>query len=355
MLDLELRDSSVLICDDSTTNVLMLKALLESEGLSRITALTDPRQVLPALREHVFDVLLLDLEMPHVHGLALMEAIRCELPERAAFLPILVITANRDTGARLQALELGATDFLYKPFDPTEVLLRARNLLRLRQAYARQLRINRELERQVEARTEELTRATDAFVSKLAQVCEMRDAQIGQHIARVGRLARMLAEAAGLPESICFMIERAAPLHDVGKIGIPDDILNKPGKLTEAEFAQVKTHARIGEHLLDAHESLLVQMAATIASSHHERWDGTGYPDGLKGEAIPVEGRITAICDVFDALMSKRPYNTPWSEHDAVDYLVTQAGRQFDPKLVDLFVGHIDEVDRIRRECEAPD
>jgi len=354
MIDAELRHSRVLICDDSITNVLLLKALLEAEGVTDIATHTDPRRVLPALEaEGEFDLLLLDLEMPHVHGFDVLRSIRATLPSLADVMPILVITGTEAADAKTQALELGATDFVHKPFDQTEVLLRVRNLLRMRHAYVRQLKINEELERQVQARTQELTRATDTFVFKLAQVCEMRDVSTGQHIVRVGRMARMLAEAAGLPETICFMIERAAPLHDVGKIGIPDDILLKPDKLTDEEFAQMKTHSSIGQGILNDHDSMLVQMAATIATSHHERWDGTGYPEGLRGESIPIEGRITAICDVFDALLSQRPYKTPWSGQDAVEYLVSQSGHQFDPTLVDLFVQHIDDVEHIREECDA--
>jgi len=354
MIDAELRNSRVLICDDSTTNVLLLKALLEAEGLQDVMTQTDPRQVLPCLQSKGdIDLLLLDLEMPHMHGFDVMRAIR-EMPSgQVGMMPILVITGSAAKDAKTQALELGATDFVHKPFDQSEVLLRVRNLLRMRWGYVRQLHISEELERKVQARTQELTRATDAFVRKLAQVCEMRDIETGKHIARVGRMARMLAEACGMPDTICFMIERAAPLHDVGKIGIPDEILLKPGKLTEDEYAHMKQHASIGQSILNEHDSLLVQMAATIATSHHERWDGTGYPEGLRGESIPIEGRITAICDVFDALMSQRPYKNPWSEQDAVEYLVSQSGHQFDPNLVDLFVQHIDDVERIREECDA--
>jgi len=354
MIDEGLRDSRVLICDDSITNVLVLKALLEDEGLSRIETITDPRRVLPALaQDQDCDLLLLDLEMPHMHGFDVMRGIREALPVLASAMPILVITGTDSADAKNQALELGATDFVHKPFDQVEVLLRVRNLLRMRHAYAQQVKIAEELERQVQARTRELTRATDAFVFKLAEVCEMRDVDTGKHIMRVGRMARMLAEAVGLPESLCFMIERAAPLHDVGKIGIPDDILLKPGKLTDDEYTHMKRHANIGQQILNDHDSMMVQMAATIATSHHERWDGTGYPEGLRGESIPIEGRITAICDVFDALISRRPYKNPWSEQDAVDYLVSQSGHQFDPKLVDLFIQHIRDVERIRDECEA--
>ena len=354
MIDAELRNSKVLICDDSTTNVLLLKALLEAEGLDQVVTQTDPRQVLPCLKSQGdIDLLLLDLEMPHMHGFDVMRAIREMKSGQVGMMPILVITGSAAKDAKTRALELGATDFVHKPFDQSEVLLRVRNLLRMRWGYVRQVHISEELERKVQARTHELTRATDAFVRKLAQVCEMRDIETGKHIARVGRMARMLAEACGMPDTICFMIERAAPLHDVGKIGIPDEILLKPGKLTEDEYTQMKLHASIGQSILNEHDSLLVQMAATIATSHHERWDGTGYPEGLRGESIPIEGRITAICDVFDALMSQRPYKNPWSEQDAVEYLVSQSGRQFDPKLVDLFVQHINDVERIREECDA--
>lgn len=354
MIDAELRNSKVLICDDSTTNVLLLKALLEAEGLEQVVTQTDPRQVLPCLQSPGdVDLLLLDLEMPHMHGFDVMRAIREMKSGQVGMMPILVITGSAAKDAKTRALELGATDFVHKPFEQSEVLLRVRNLLRMRWGYVRQVHISEELERKVQARTHELTRATDAFVRKLAQVCEMRDIETGKHIARVGRMARMLAEACGMPDTICFMIERAAPLHDVGKIGIPDEILLKPGKLTEDEYAHMKQHASIGQSILNEHDSLLVQMAATIATSHHERWDGTGYPEGLRGESIPIEGRITAICDVFDALMSQRPYKNPWSEQDAVEYLVSQSGHQFDPKLVDLFVQHIDDVERIREECDA--
>lgn len=354
MIDAELRNSKVLICDDSTTNVLLLKALLEAEGLEQVVTQTDPRQVLPCLQSQGdVDLLLLDLEMPHMHGFDVMRAIREMKSGQVGMMPILVITGSAAKDAKTRALELGATDFVHKPFDQSEVSLRVRNLLRMRWGYVRQVHISEELERKVQARTHELTRATDAFVRKLAQVCEMRDIETGKHIARVGRMARMLAEACGMPDTICFMIERAAPLHDVGKIGIPDEILLKPGKLTEDEYAHMKQHASIGQSILNEHDSLLVQMAATIATSHHERWDGTGYPEGLRGESIPIEGRITAICDVFDALMSQRPYKNPWSEQDAVEYLVSQSGHHFDPNLVDLFVQHIDDVERIREECDA--
>jgi len=354
MIDAELRDSSVVICDDSITNTLVLKSLLEAEGMTRVTALTDPRRVLPSLSaEDECDLLLLDLEMPHQHGFEVMEEIHLRLPNRAAFLPILVITGTERLDAKNKALALGATDFIHKPFDQNEVVLRVRNLLRLRRAYVRQCRINEELEREVQARTEELVRATDAFVFKLGKVCEMRDTGTGAHIRRVGRLARLLAEATGLPSSVCFMIERAAPLHDVGKIGVADEILLKPGKLTTDEFIQMQAHTRIGESLLDDHDSLMVQMAATIAASHHERWDGTGYPEGLRGESIPIEGRITAICDVFDALTSLRPYKSPWSVQDAVEHLVAESGKHFDPALVDIFVQHLDEVQAIRLAAEA--
>ncbi len=354
MIDAELRGAKVVVCDDSITNVLMLKSLLEAEGIAGVTTLTDPRRVIESLSgESECDLLLLDLEMPHLHGFDVMEAIREQLPERAAFLPILVITGTEALDAKTRALALGATDFVHKPFDQLEVVLRVRNLLRLRHAYVRQCRLNEELEQKVQARTAELTRSTDAFVHKFAQVCELRDVETGKHIYRVGRTARMLAEAAGLPHEVCFMIERAAPLHDVGKVAIPDEILLKPGELTDTEIRQMRMHTEIGEGLLNDHDSMMVQMAATIANSHHERWDGTGYPEGLRGESIPIEGRITAICDVFDALTSQRPYKNPWSVQDAVEYLVGQSAHHFDPKLVDLFVQHITDVEAIREACEA--
>ncbi|MCB1887087.1 MAG: response regulator [Rhodocyclaceae bacterium] len=355
LIDPHLYESKILVCDDSPSHAALLHEVLTRGGVREVVVVNDPRRVLPTLSGHGdFDLLLLDLEMPHLHGFEVMELLRSELAEEEQ-VPIIVVTGIDSDEVRLRALELGANDFVRKPFDETEVILRVRNTLRMQDSLARLREVNRDLEAKVQERTRELDTATATFVHKLGEICEMCDRSAGPHIRRVGRLAGLLAQLAELPEETAQLIERAAPLHDVGKVMVPDELLMRPGKLTEAEFEQIKRHAGDGSLLLDNTESPLVRMAADIAASHHERWDGTGYPNGLRGEEIPLEGRITAICDVFDALVSARPYKDPWSVQNAVDYLIAQSGKQFDPHLVDLFVANLSRIETLHANaCTAP-
>lgn len=338
--------AAVLVCDDTIGADPSLQSALRQAGLSALTAVAEPAQVRPALREQRYDLIVLELDAAPSHGLALLAQLQQERGDTAAP-PVLVIVPAEAVALRHQALELGAVDFLQRPFDTEAAMVRIRNALHLREADLRQRHLDDELEARVEARTAELTQATDAIAHRLARVCEKGDMHAEQHIRRIGKLARILAQAAGLSPEACFLIEHAAPLHDVGKLGIADNILLKPGQLSAREFDHVKRHAQLGRDLLDAPESALVRMAASIAAHHHERWDGTGYPSGLQGEAIPVEGRITAICDVFDALTSTRPYKDPWSIQNAVDYLVAQAGHSFDPALVACFIAHLAEAEAV--------
>lgn len=339
----------ILICDDSITNIMILSKLLESEGYSHLTCLTDPTRVLPAMLESNFDLLLLDIEMPKMTGFEVMQQINESLVAQQ-LVPILVLTGKQGNDVRNKALQLGAQDFVNKPFDQTEVMLRVKNLLRVRAAYLAQQNLAKEMERKVKERTSELDNATDTLISILARVGEMRDNDTGKHVIRVGKYARLLAEAYGLPTDICFLIEKAAPLHDIGKIGIPDDILLKKGKLNEIEWGKMRMHAEMGANLLSDHNSLLIQLAASIAMSHHEHWDGNGYPNQLKADSIPIEGRITAISDVFDALTSTRPYKQAWSIDEAFRYIKDKAGTQFDPRLVELFIKNIDKIIAIREQ-----
>ena len=353
LIDPELSESRVLVCDDMRSQALMLKAVLKRAGIRRVDTVCDPRRVLPTLSGHRdFSLLLLDLEMPHLHGFEVMELLRSELTDEER-VPVIVITGANAATARLKALEMGAADFINKPFDEDETILRVRNVLRAQDALMQQRKLNHELEQQVRERTHELERTTEAFIENLATVCEIHDREAARHCIRVGQLAGMLAELAGLPAETCFMIERAAPLHDVGNIAVPDEILLKPERLTAEEFDDMTRHTHFGRGLLGRHESKLVQTASSIAGSHHERWDGTGYPNGLRGEAIAIEGRITAICDVFDALVSHRPHKDPWSLQNAVEYLVAQSGKHFDPGLVELFVANLPRVEQIREASQA--
>ncbi|MCB1955439.1 MAG: response regulator [Rhodocyclaceae bacterium] len=352
LIDPHLSQSKILVCDDSPSHAKLLHGVLSQGGVRSIEVVNDPRRVLPTLSGHGdFNLLLLDLEMPYLHGFEVMELLRSELEENEQ-VPIIVVTGAGSDEIRLRALDLGANDFIRKPFDDTEVVLRVRNTLRMQDMLVRLREINRDLELKVRQRTEALDSATATFVHKLGEICEMCDRSAGPHIRRIGRLAGLLARLADLPPDVVQLVERAAPLHDVGKVMVPDELLMRPGKLTDQEFEQIKRHAGDGSMLLDDTDSPLVRMAADIAASHHERWDGSGYPDGLRGDVIPVEGRITALCDVFDALVSARPYKDPWSIQNAVDYLIAQSGKQFDPALVELFIAHLPEVEAIYiRDC----
>lgn len=341
-----IQDLNILICDDSVTNVMILGKLCESEGFNSVDTVTDPRKVMQIVQDKDIDLLLLDIEMPHMNGFEVMAQVREKFPSEV--LPILILTGLQDIETRNRALSEGASDFLNKPFDQTEVILRVKNLAHVRHAYRLQRDLNQQLEKKVRERTRELNDATETLILRLARAGELRDVDTGKHVLRVGEYARMLAENIGLPEEISYMINKAAPMHDLGKIGIPDSILHKPDKLDSEERAIMDKHAEMGAELLGEHDSLLLQLAASIAKSHHEKWDGTGYPQSLAGESIPIEGRITAISDVFDALTTDRPYKEAWTVEQALDLLKSESGKSFDPTLVEIFVNNLDQINQIR-------
>jgi len=354
----DLSNSSIAICDDSITNVMILSKLLENEGIKNIHSFTDPRKVVLFLKERKgdIDLLILDIEMPHMTGFDVMDAIAAEFPSQRHF-PVLVITGLLDKEVRTHALTAGANDFIGKPFDQLEVVLRVRNLLGVQRALRIQTQLAEQLEREVVKRTDELNKANDLLVYLLALAGEMRDNETGRHVARVGRYSRILAEGIGLPPELCFLIEKAAPLHDIGKIGIPDSILHKNGRLDESERETMNSHTTKGLQLLGeyGHDSMLIQMAASIALNHHERWDGTGHPKGMMGESIPVEGRIVAIADVFDALTTRRPYKEPWPLEKTSAFLRENAGKHFDPAVVDIFTAHIEQFAQVMHELSDPE
>ena len=345
MHNMDINDARILIVDDEPANVRLLERLLRRGGYANVTTLTDARDVLPALVEQKPDLILLDLHMPHLDGFGVMQlAASCIAP--TTYLPILVLTADLTTETKQRALSAGATDFLTKPFDPIEVLLRVGNLLRTRALHRRLQEANQSLEEKVRERTRELEEAGIEILQRLALAAEFRDDHTHEHTMRVGRGAELLAGELGCPESEVELIARAAPLHDIGKIATPDAILLKPDRLTPDEFAAMQEHTTAGATILGEGKSMVVRLAARIALTHHERWDGTGYPRGLRGEQIPRASRIVSVVDVFDALTHARPYKPAWPVERALAEIERQCGRQFDPEVVEAF-------SRVYRRCPA--
>ena len=347
-LDGEILGYRILIVDDEPVNVTLLEQMLEAAGYTDVHSTTDPRVVLDRHRDECFDLILLDIRMPHLSGIQVMENLAGEIGDD--HVPILVLTAQTDDATRVEALRTGANDFLTKPFQHWEVLLRIRNMLVTRALHKRQRVRADELEEKVRSRTVELRDTQLEVVRRLGRAGEYRDNETGAHVIRMSRSCQLLARAAGLSEDHAELILYATPMHDVGKIGIPDHILLKPGRLDPEERRIMETHTRIGADIIGDHSSDVLRMARVVAQSHHEKWDGTGYPNGLAGDAIPLESRIAAICDVFDALTSERPYKEAWPVERAVGFIQDQIGRHFDPRLGPLFLGILPRVVALRLE-----
>ena len=325
----------VLVLDDSRSSAAAISLMLAEIPDINVEICLDPLDAMRRCFAHQFDLLLVDYLMPKLSGIEVIEALRRS--ERYNFVPIIMITSSVDHEIRLSAIEVGATDFLTKPFDRIELQARVRNLLALRKAQLELADRARLLLSQVEAATTHLVKREEEVIWRLARAIEYRDGTTGEHVSRVAAISQLIAEGLGLGDEVARIIYLAAPLHDVGKIGVSDLILQKPGRLTAEEMAIMRQHVDIGCHILADGTSDLIRVAALIASSHHERWDGQGYPSGLKGDAIPIEGRIVALADVFDALCSERPYKKAWPIEDAYDEIVACSGTQFDPRCVEIF------------------
>lgn len=334
--------STILIVDDEIVNVKLLDKLLSSVGYSHILMTQKPTEVLDIVKNNNIDLIILDLNMPEMSGFDVMQQLH---QAHIEYMPsILVLTAQHSREFRIEALEQGARDFVTKPFDRTELLARVRNLLEVKLADKFMSEQNRMLEDMVQKRTHELHHTRLQVVQRLGRAAEYRDNETGLHIIRMSQMSAMLGNASGLDAAQCDLILNASPMHDIGKIGIPDRILQKPGKLDADEWEIMKTHAQIGADLLDGDDSELLKMARTIALTHHEKWNGRGYPNGLAGEDIPLVGRIVAIADVFDALTSDRPYKKAWPVKDAIDLIHSESGEHFDPQLVTHFMNIIEDV-----------
>jgi putative two-component system response regulator len=331
-----IHNSRILIIDDQPQNVILLEKILRQAGYVHIKGITDSRTALTTFSEFQPDLVAMDLRMPHVDGFALLKQMRSRIPA-GAFIPVLVLTADNSRKAKQDALSMGAKDFVTKPLDVMEVSLRIYNLLETRWLHVELSRHNETLEEKVRDRTLELEAAQLEILQRLALAAEYRDDCTGQHTQRVGHLAALLGRAIGLPKDHVELIRQAAPLHDVGKIGIPDGILLKPSSLTAEEYSQIKTHTNIGRIILSGSRFPILQMAERIALHHHERWDGHGYY-GIKETDIPLEARIVSIVDVFDVVTHERPYKKAAGVEFAMDTIRQERGKQFDPSLVDVFV-----------------
>ena len=328
--------SRILIVDDREANVRLLEQLLNQAGYHSIVSTQDARQALPLFLTQKPDLILLDLHMPHMDGFDVLEQLVPRI-NKGLFLPILVLTADASAETKQRALARGAKDFLTKPFDPHEVLLRVANLLETRSLHAAMKNQNKLLEERVRERTHDFQDAQLEIMDRLALAAEYRDDDTGRHAQRVGRTSALVATSLGFTEEDAALMRRAAPLHDVGKIGIPDEILLKPGALSDTEFNEMKSHTMVGARILSGSRFRVLQLAEDIALTHHERWDGSGY-FGLREDTIPLVGRIVAIADVFDALTHERPYKAAWSEDDAVAEIRSLRGSHFDPEVVDAFL-----------------
>jgi putative two-component system response regulator len=349
----DIRHARILVVDDEPSNLRLADAMLQLEGYTDIVLLQDPRDVMQRYAEAPVDLILLDLNMPRLDGYAVLAQLQAL--QDPLLPPVLVLTAQSGQAHALRALGAGARDFVSKPFDRSELLMRVRNLLEVHLA-RRLLHQQRDvLERMVQERTRELHDSRLQVAQLLGRAAEYRDEETGNHILRMSHTAALLARAAGWPPDDCELLLHAAPMHDIGKIGIPDRILLKPGKLDADEWTLMQQHVEIGGRILEGTGSPLLEMARQVALTHHERWDGSGYPLGLSGDAIPQVGRICALADVFDALTSPRPYKPAWTVHAALELMREQSGRHFDPDLLALMLDRMPEVLAICKRFQDPD
>ena len=339
-------DAKILIVDDNIANVALLEAILEEEDYTAVFSTTDPREVIPLYRQHKFDLILLDIRMPWLSGIDVLNLLKDEIVDD--YIPVIVLTAQTDMETRQNALTAGAKDFITKPFEDWEVLLRIQNMLETRMYYTRQVDRANTLEQEVRKRTEEIRLTQLETVRRLGVAGEFRDNETGAHVLRMSHVCSLLAKKNGQNENDCELLLFASSMHDVGKIGIRDDVLLKQGKLNDEEWQSMKRHPQIGAKIIGDHNSDLMILAREVALNHHEKWDGTGYPRGIQGEDIPISARIAAISDVFDALTSERPYKEAWSVEKALALIQRESGQHFDPMLVELFLENIDEILEIK-------
>jgi two-component system response regulator RpfG len=342
------RQRRVLIVDDeSTGRTILAKIIQQAEEDVAVESFDNALQALQWLDNNHPDLIITDYRMPEINGVELIKMIR-EKPA-CQDIPIMMITVVSEKSVRYDALEAGATAFLTRPIDQIECRTSCRNLLKLHEQQSIIQDRADWLARQVEVATQQIVSREHETLLRLAKAGEYRDEVTGNHVVRMAKYSREIGEALGLSEKECDEIEYAAPMHDIGKIGIQDKILLKPGKFEKDEWTTMQEHTRIGHAILSNSQSRYIQTGSIIALNHHERFDGSGYPNGISGKDIPLVARIVAVADVYDALISLRPYKAAWSTADAQDYLHKHAGSQFDPICVEAFFERLEEISSIHK------
>jgi two-component system, response regulator RpfG len=330
------RNGVIIVDDQSTSRAILAQVIRGIDASLEVRAFNDPLEAIEWAPRRTADLVLVDYQMPKMDGIEFVKRLR-RLPEYQ-HVPVVMVTVNDERKVRYSALDAGVSDFLNKPVDTRECLARCKNLLTLRRQHLVLEDRKKLLEVMVHEATEEVRSREKETLFRLARAGEFRDSETGNHIIRMARYSRLIAEAIGLRPDEAHNIELAAPLHDIGKIGIPDHILLKPGKLSEGEQQEMKQHPIIGYEILKGSPSGYLRTGALIALGHHEKFDGSGYPHGLAGDHIPLAARIVAVADVFDALTSLRPYKAAWPVEEAYAWLRLQRGSHLDPRLVDAFM-----------------
>ena len=348
----KLKEAPIFVVDDEPINLKLIERILSAEGYRNLTTIQDPRAVAAHYRARRPHLILMDINMPGLDGYAVLEELK--QADAGGFPPIVFLTAQDAAEHKVRAFDSGALDFISKPFNRLELLSRVRNLLELEAAHQALSDKNHFLEAIVEQRTQALRETQLEVVQKLGRAAEYRDNETGAHILRMSNVSALLAKHLGFSREETENLLHASPMHDVGKIAIPDHILLKPGKFNAEEWEIMKTHTTLGYQILSGQNSALLNLAGEIALSHHEKWDGSGYPEGLEGENIPISCRIVAVADVFDALVSDRPYKRAWSIRDACDHINAQSGCHFDPKVVKVFNQVFRDILEIRDRYRDP-
>ncbi len=346
MLSADLTASRIMVVDDEAVNLKVLGKMLRTQGYANLIVVQDSRTVIDLYKQEQPDLILLDLNMPFMTGFDVLAGLRAL--DDPLLPPIIMLTAQHGKEFLLKSLENGARDYITKPFDMAELLARVRTMLEVHLAHRLVFAEKETLENMVHRRTVELLETRLQIVQRLGRASEYRDNETGRHIQRVSRTAVIIARVLGWKTQELENLLHAAPMHDIGKIGIPDAILLRPGKLSGEEWSIMKTHTSIGAHILSGDDSDLLRLAEVIALSHHEKWDGTGYPAGLAGDAIPTSGMIVSISDVFDALTSERPYKKAWTVDAAVSYITENSGTHFAPNLVTIFLDQLPKILAVR-------